>query len=177
MSHRPDQSNPLSRMILRSAILGKRLVLGSSSPVNGLVLFPSANHFSISARSYVWPSAVGLSSPPSSTGTLKRKKRLPLLLLLAQLATCFLLVLALVLLLALPPTPEQRWKQQSALLLMIHPKTCIPLSPAQLKRAGGNTCVRCTQHTHSNAHTTSPIWSSRVSSFFHGRQGKLCEVH
>jgi hypothetical protein len=31
-------------------------------------------------------------------------------------------VLALVLLLALPPTPEQRWKQQSALLLMIHPK-------------------------------------------------------
>jgi hypothetical protein len=36
---------------------------------------------------------------------------------LAQLATCFLLVLALVLLLALPPTPEQRWKQQSALLL------------------------------------------------------------
>jgi hypothetical protein len=31
-------------------------------------------------------------------------------------------VLALVLLLALPPTPEQLWKQQSALLLMIHPK-------------------------------------------------------
>ncbi len=45
-------------MALRSAILGKRFVLGSSSPVNGLVLFPSANHFSISVRSYVWPSAV-----------------------------------------------------------------------------------------------------------------------
>ena len=58
VSHHPDQSNPLSRMILRSAILGKRLVLGSSSPVNGLVLFPSANHFSISVRSYVCPSTV-----------------------------------------------------------------------------------------------------------------------
>ena len=45
-------------MALRSAILGKRFVLGSSSPVNGLVLFPSANHCSISVRSYVWPSAV-----------------------------------------------------------------------------------------------------------------------
>jgi hypothetical protein len=47
--------------------------------------------------------------------SIKRKKPLPLLLL-AQLATCFLLVLALVLLLVLPPTAEQRWKQQSALL-------------------------------------------------------------
>jgi hypothetical protein len=45
-------------MALRSAILGKRFVVVSSSPVNGLVLFPSANHFSISARSYVWPSTV-----------------------------------------------------------------------------------------------------------------------
>ncbi len=47
---------------------------------------------------------------PSSTGTLKSKKPLPLLLL-AKLATCCLLVLAL------PPTPEQRWMKQSALLL------------------------------------------------------------
>jgi hypothetical protein len=45
-------------MTVRSAILGTRFVLGSTSPVNGLVLFPSANHFSISARSYVWPSTV-----------------------------------------------------------------------------------------------------------------------
>jgi hypothetical protein len=29
---------------------------------------------------------------------------------------------AVVLLLALPPNTEQRWKQQSAMLLMIHPK-------------------------------------------------------
>jgi hypothetical protein len=45
-------------MTVRSAILGKTFVLGSSSPVNGLVLFPRANHFSISDRSYVWPSTV-----------------------------------------------------------------------------------------------------------------------
>jgi hypothetical protein len=45
-------------MAWRSAILGKRFVLGSSSPVNGLVLFLSVNHFSISVRSYVCPSAV-----------------------------------------------------------------------------------------------------------------------
>ncbi len=67
----------------------------------------------------------GPSSPPSSTGTgrsQKRQKPLPLLLL-AQLATCCLLLLPLVLLLAPPtPTPEQRWKQQSAQLLMMHPK-------------------------------------------------------
>jgi len=56
--YHPDQSNPLSRMAWRSAILGKTFVLGSSSPLNGLVLFPSANHFSISVRSYVCPSAV-----------------------------------------------------------------------------------------------------------------------
>jgi hypothetical protein len=53
VSHRLDQSNPLSRMTVRSAMLGKRFVLGSDSPVNGLVLFPSVNHFSISVRSYV----------------------------------------------------------------------------------------------------------------------------
>jgi hypothetical protein len=47
---------------LRSAILGKRFVLGSASPINGLVLFPSANHFSISVRSYVCPSAVNTGS-------------------------------------------------------------------------------------------------------------------
>ena len=62
MSHSLDQSNPLSRMTVRSARLGKRFVLGSSSPVIGLVLFPSANHFSISARSYVCPSAVNTGS-------------------------------------------------------------------------------------------------------------------
>jgi hypothetical protein len=54
-------------------------------------------------------------------GHCKRKKPLPLLL--TQLATYFLLELTQVLLLALPPTPEKRWKQQSVLLLMIHPKT------------------------------------------------------
>jgi hypothetical protein len=48
VSHHPDQSNPLSGMILRGAILGKRFVLGISSPVNGLVLCPSTTHFSIS---------------------------------------------------------------------------------------------------------------------------------
>jgi len=58
VSQHPDQSNPFSRIALRSAILGKRFVLGSASPVNGLVLFPSANHLSISVRSYVWPSTV-----------------------------------------------------------------------------------------------------------------------
>jgi hypothetical protein len=43
----------------RSAILGKKFVLGSSYPVNGLVLFPIANHFSISVlSSHVCPSAV-----------------------------------------------------------------------------------------------------------------------
>jgi hypothetical protein len=53
-----DQSKPLSRMALRSTMLGVRFVLGSSAAVNGLVLLPSANHLSISDRSYVCPSAV-----------------------------------------------------------------------------------------------------------------------
>jgi len=54
----PDQSNPFSWMALRSAMLGVRCVLGSSAPVSGLVLFPSANQLVISRRSYVWPSTV-----------------------------------------------------------------------------------------------------------------------
>ena len=78
-------------MTVRRAILGKRFVLDSASPVNGLVLCPSANRFSLSVRLYVCPSTV-------MTDTLKRKKRLPLLML-TQLTTCFLVVLALVLLL------------------------------------------------------------------------------
>ena len=49
---------PLSWMAWRSAMLGVTCVLGSSAPVSGLVLFPSANQLSISARSYVCPSAV-----------------------------------------------------------------------------------------------------------------------
>ena len=67
-------------------------MLDSASPVNGLVLCPSANRFSLSVRLYVCPSTV-------MTDTLKRKKRLPLLML-TQLVTCFLVVLALVLLLS-----------------------------------------------------------------------------
>jgi hypothetical protein len=58
VSHHPDHNNQLSRMAWRNAILGKRFVLGSSSPANGLVLFPRAKHFSISVCSYVCPSAV-----------------------------------------------------------------------------------------------------------------------
>ena len=53
-------------MTVHSAILGKTFVLGSSSPVNGLVLFPRATHFSISVRSYVWPSTVMTGSLISS---------------------------------------------------------------------------------------------------------------
>jgi hypothetical protein len=42
----------------RSAMLGVTCVLVSSAPVSGLVLLPSANQLSVSARSYVCPSAV-----------------------------------------------------------------------------------------------------------------------
>ena len=56
------------------------------------------------------------------------------------------------------------------LLWSLRLKTCIPLSPVQLKRAGGNKCVRCAHHTHCDAHTISPIWSRRVSSFFMERK-------